>query len=158
MDVGSKAVFVTDPVEQLKGLVPLKGIPGNTDGTGSPFFGASGFPGLLQIHLQAPVQLKQGIGKDGYQALSVLVIVVDIQIEQNHNDNGCKGKSGIDLKHDPDGGYKAHQGDVPALERKGRSVGGCRSKMMQEGDQAQGSIGDHKKHGDDPGHLYSHLP
>ena len=34
-------------------------------------------PGLLHIYMHVPVQLEEGIGKDGYQSLAVLMIVVE---------------------------------------------------------------------------------
>jgi len=88
MDVCPESIFVTDPVEQLKGFVPLKGIPRNTNGTRPPLLAASGFSGLLKVHLKTPVQLKECIGKNGYQSFSGFMVIVDIKIEQNHNGDG----------------------------------------------------------------------
>ncbi len=58
--------------------------------------------------MQAPVQLEQCVGKDGFQTLAVFMVVVDKEIEQYHDDDGPNGKQGIDFKHHPDRGNKAN--------------------------------------------------
>jgi hypothetical protein len=37
MDVGTKTIFVRNPIQELKGLVAFKGLSGNAYGTGPPF-------------------------------------------------------------------------------------------------------------------------
>ena len=80
VNVGSKSIFEGDPVQYLKGIFTIMAGSGNANSTWTPFK-ICVFPlSLLQIYLEVPVKLKKRIQENACKALSVFVIMVDVQV------------------------------------------------------------------------------
>lgn len=76
------------------------------------------------------------------------MVIVDIEVNQEHDRYGQDGIEGTDFEHDDYRRHKSGQRNGP-FGFEGGTVRWGGSEMVEEGDQAERTVGHHEKHGDD---------
>ena len=85
MNIGPESIFIRDPVQEVESRSALKRVLGDADCTGTPLMVGLTFPAFLQIYLEVSAHLENGVCKNGFKPLSILVIIAYDKVNDDHD-------------------------------------------------------------------------
>ena len=151
VEVGPDCMSVAQPGQELEGGGTIKGTTVDHDDARPPLVRRS----LIAAGLKTDLHLAGGLDHHRTENSAEVIAVfiprrTDDAVEQGHGDDRHQRVDRVHLEHEQQTADGAQEAQVPARV-EGRPVARSGRKVLEERDGAQGPVGDHEEHGDDPG-------